>query len=78
MIGGLYPAGGYPGGLSIEDSFEPIPGCMNETLRAYINDQLSLSNTDLEPLIDRWLDIDTNPDKTVAFHELILDTGIEN
>lgn len=59
-------------------TFEAIPGCMNETLRAYLNAELGFSNTDLEPLIDYWLDIDTNPDKTVAFHELILDTGIEN
>lgn len=59
-------------------AFGLIPGCMNETLRAYINGQLGFSNTDLEPLLDYWLDVDANPDKTVAFRELILDTGIEN
>ena len=68
---------GYPGILA-ESPFTPIAGAMNESLRAFLNDQYGITNTDLVPLLDRFLDTDTIADKTVSFRELRVATDVEN
>ena len=72
----------YPGTLAGESAFAPIAGCMNETLRAYLNDQYGITNLDLTPLLDRYLDgvgdVTALSDKTVAVRELKVATDVEN
>ena len=68
----------YPGILAGVSAFTPIAGAVNETLRAYLNDQYGLTQTDLVPLVDRYLDADTLADKTVSLRELKVTTDVEN
>ena len=68
----------YPGILAGLSSFTPQAGCMNETLRAYLNDQYGITNLDLTPLLDRFLDADALSEKTLAMRELEIATDVEN
>ena len=68
---------GYPGILAGVDTFTPGSD-MNTTLREYLNDLYTITNTDLVPLLDRYLDADTLSDKTVSFRELRIVTDKEN
>lgn len=67
---GILPAG--PGG------FTPIAGELNTTLLIYLHNLYSITNPDLTPLLDRYLDADTLADKVVSFRELKVSTDVEN
>ena len=67
---------GYPG-IRV-GALLPIAGALNESLQAYLNDKYGITNTDLEPLLDRFLDADTIADKSVSFRELKVVTDVEN
>src|SRR3990167_6218300 len=69
----------YSGILSeVVAGFTVSAGEMNETLRDYLNNQYGITNLDLNPLLDRFLDADAIADKTVSFRDLKVDTDIEN
>lgn len=65
----------YPG---IVSAYAALPGAANESIRAFLNDQFGTANTDILPLVDRFLDADSIIDKTVSFRELKVDTDVEN
>ena len=67
----------YPGIMS-GVSYLPIAGAMNESIRAYLNNQYDSANPDIEPLLDYFLDNDTLTDKAVSLRALKVATDVEN
>ena len=67
----------YPGILAGESLYDVIPGCMNESIRAFLNALYSITQLDVNPVLDRYLDADALTDKTISMRELEYDTEVE-
>ena len=65
----------YPGILA---GSTVVPGALNESLRAYLNNLYGITQEDVTPLVDRYIDADSITDKNISMRELKVITDVEN